>query len=166
MRKKYIFLNIYTDASYSFSTKNGGSAYLITDEKEKILHYCAKSHQNETIGKLELIAVLDALKYIKLCYNKSIKEYPQLYIYSDSKYVVNTINNWIDIWKKNNWKKYSKKDVEIANKNVIQEIYEIKSLFIMIAFHIKSHTDKSDYKSVYNAMVDNLAKEKSKCLSH
>ena len=57
---------------------------------------------------MELTATIKALKHLK---DKS-----EIVIFTDSKYVVDGINNWIFKWKQNNWKTTNKK--EVKNKDL------------------------------------------------
>lgn len=74
---------IYTDGSYKSTTDKGGYAVIITENDQviKILH---KGYIHTTNNRQELLGVLEALKYFKT---------PQhLEIYSDSSYVVTSLN--------------------------------------------------------------------------
>lgn len=75
---------IYTDGSYKPNTDQGGYAAIITENNEvkKILY---QGFIKTTNNRQELKGVLESLKYFKT---------PQiLEIYSDSSYIVNSINN-------------------------------------------------------------------------
>ena len=74
---------IYTDGSYKSSSNQGGYATVITknDQVVKILH---EGFTNTTNNRMELMGVLEALKYF---------DFPEVFeIYSDSSYIVNSIN--------------------------------------------------------------------------
>ena len=72
----------------------GWGAILIYGDKKKEI--CG-SNQDTTNNIMEMTAVIEALKLLK--------EKCEVELYSDSAYVVNAFNqNWIDNWKKNNWK--------------------------------------------------------------
>ena len=74
---------IYTDGSYKPSTDQGGYAVIITrnDEVIKVLNY---GYLHTTNNRMELMGVLHALKYFPTM--------EMLEIYSDSSYVINSLN--------------------------------------------------------------------------
>lgn len=77
-------IKIFTDGSYKPSTNTGGYASIITKNNQiiEILHY---GYKNTTNNRMELLGVLNALTHFVTP--------TQLEIYSDSSYIVNSINN-------------------------------------------------------------------------
>ena len=74
---------IYTDGAYSSSSNTGGASAIITQDG-KIIKKLYLGYRNTTNNRMELMGVLMSLEYFKS---------PQeLEIYSDSSYVVNSIN--------------------------------------------------------------------------
>ena len=74
---------IYTDGAYSSSTNSGGAAAIII-ENDTIVKKLYQGYKNTTNNRCELRGVLMALEYFKT---------PEtIEIYSDSSYVVNSIN--------------------------------------------------------------------------
>jgi len=69
--------------------------------KEKTLH---GGEVNTTNNRMELTAVIKALESLN-------RPGCQVRIFSDSKYVLNGINEWIANWKKRGWKTAAKKPV-------------------------------------------------------
>jgi len=69
--------------------------------KEKTLH---GGEANTTNNRMELTAVIKALESLN-------RPGCQVRIFSDSKYVLNGINEWIANWKKRGWKTAAKKPV-------------------------------------------------------
>ena len=94
--------NVYTDGACSGNPGKGGWGVYIENQ------YCNfelnGGEINTTNNRMELQAVIEALKYFQ---SKS-----DLKIYTDSKYVMNGINDWIKNWKINNWKTANKKPVK------------------------------------------------------
>lgn len=68
---------------------------------EKTLH---GGEQHTTNNRMELLAVIKALE--------ALKKPCQIRLYSDSKYVLGGITEWMENWKKRNWKTASKKPVQ------------------------------------------------------
>lgn len=136
-------VKIYTDGACSGNPGPGGyGAILIYNEVEKEI---SGGENNTTNNKMEMLAVIKALELLK--------EKCDVEIYSDSAYVVNSINNkWVYSWKENNWIKSDK----TRAKNI--ELWE--RLLKLISFHnvrfikVKGHAD-----NMYNNRCDRLAVE-------
>ena len=77
---KYI---CYTDGSYQASLQSGGWSSIILDESENIIAKLYQGYTHTTNNRMELMAVIETLKYFK--------ERTELIIVSDSQYVVNSI---------------------------------------------------------------------------
>ena len=111
-------VTLYTDGACSGNPGPGGyGAILIYNGKEKEI---SGGEKNTTNNKMEMMAVIKALEVLK--------EKCDVEVYSDSAYVVNSINNkWVYSWKKNNWIKSDKTKA----KNI--ELWE--ELIRLISFH-------------------------------
>ena len=112
---------IYTDGSCNFKTKQGGWSFVIViDDKE---YYSLNGFaSNTTNNRMELTAMIEALKHIQTNFDRNKYCFT---IYSDSKYVVDGSNSWIDTWVSNKWtKKYKNKGwLEIINKDLWEHIF-------------------------------------------
>ena len=99
-------IKIYTDGACSGNPGKGGWGALIleNDDETKI----SGSAMNTTNNRMELTAVIKALEF----YEKP----GEIEIFTDSKYVMQGITEWIKNWKNNQWKTSQKKDVK--NKDV------------------------------------------------
>ena len=95
-------IQIYTDGACRGNPGYGGWGCIINDngdEKEK------RGYQAQTTNnRMELTAVIEALK--------STPNDTRIVIYTDSKYVMDGINQWIIKWKKNGWMTAAKKIVK------------------------------------------------------
>jgi ribonuclease HI len=88
-------------------------------------------------------------------------EAPQEYIiriYTDSMYSINCITKWASSWSQHNWCKSGQKE-EIQNKDIIVPTYKT---WLTVKHrtqieHVRSHTGKSDWKSIGNQRADELA---------
>ena len=93
---------MYTDGACSGNPGNGGwGAYIEIDDKKIEL---SGSENNSTNNRMELKAVIHALDYLN--------EKRDIIIFTDSKYVMQGIQEWIKKWKTNDWKTAQKKDVK------------------------------------------------------
>lgn len=125
---------IYTDGSYKPSTNQGGYAAIITKDQQiiKILYY---GYINTTNNRMELMGLLSALQYFNTPQN--------IEIYSDSAYVVNSINqkhvfNWI-------------KDNDTTKKNL--DLWKL--ICELIKFHnVKFFWVKGHNNNYFNELAD------------
>ena len=98
-RKVLKNVDIYTDGACSGNPGPGGwGAIIYYLEKETEL---SGFFENTTNNRMELIAAIKALEYFK--------EKSKINMYTDSNYLRMGITNWIDSWKRNNWRTSQKK---------------------------------------------------------
>ena len=117
LNKKFNFI-VYTDGACLGNPGPGGWAAIIINEDNQIKKIYG-SEKNTTNNRMELKASIKAINEIKNC--KNIK------IFTDSKYLIDGINNWIIKWKKNNWmtsnkKPVKNKDLWITLDNLLQNL--------------------------------------------
>ena len=95
-------IKIYTDGACSGNPGKGGWGALIQEnDNEKKL---SGSELNTTNNRMELTAVIRALEHYD--------EAKEIEVFTDSKYVMQGITEWIKNWKTNHWKTSQKKDVK------------------------------------------------------
>ena len=155
-----MLIKVFTDGSCLGNPGSGGWAVIITTPLgiEKVVGYSLKATNNE----MELFAALTSLKVINDYVINKDQDYSdyEFEIFSDSAYVVNTINNdWLTKWKKSGWK--TAKGMPIKNKALWQrmllKIAILKKNNIKFTFKkVKGHSGNS-----YNEMVDKLAREQA-----
>jgi len=142
-----IIINIWTDGACSGNPGPGGWGALI--KYNNATKEISGSEKNTTNNRMEMIAVIKALKYID---TKS-----QINLYTDSKYVKEGITNWIISWKKNNWKNSQKKDVK--NKDLWVELDSLSLKHNINWNWVKGHSG-----NIENDIADKLATEAIKDL--
>jgi ribonuclease HI len=133
-------IKIYTDGACSGNPGSGGWAAIIINGNniEKI----SGRSENTTNNRMELIAVISALKFTKD---------QNLEIYTDSKYTKDGIEKWIINWKKNGWKTANKQDVK--NKDLWMELDLLAQQKKIKWNWVKGHSENK-----YNNMADELAR--------
>ena len=139
-------IEIYTDGSAVANGENKGkggcAAIFILNGKVK--HIIYKGFYPTKTGRMELMAVLFALK--------SLKKDSRVTFYSDSMYVVNTFEQkWIYKWKRSGW---SCKNVDLM-KQLLQE-YEKFSKGSIRFIHVKGHSGNE-----FNELADTFANYKN-----
>lgn len=133
-------IEIYTDGACSGNPGRGGWAAIIIYEKK--IEKIAGSSNDTTNNRMELIAVISALKYVK---DKNIR------IYTDSKYTKDGIEKWISNWKKNGWKTTSKQNVK--NIDLWKQLDQLNQDKNINWRWVKGHSENK-----YNNMADKLAR--------
>ena len=126
---------IHTDGACSGNPGPGGwCSILVYNETEKEI---SGSEAWTTNNQMELKSVIEALKML----NRPC----EISLYSDSQYVVNSINEWLPGWIKTNFK--GKKNVDMW-----REYLELSKNHKITAIHVKAHN--GDY---YNERCDKVA---------
>ena len=146
---------IYTDGACSGNGKDdakGGFGVVVVDYQDNVIEEYQEFSENTTNNREELKAIIYAMKsYGKREWSQDIPE-----VYSDSMYSVNTLNEWMFNWAKNNWIKSDKKTPE--NLDLIQEYYTLYNSGLRINLkYVKGHNGNK-----YNELADNLATGKIK----
>ena len=119
---------IYTDGACRGNPGPGGWGALIKfDTAEKEIF---GGQNNTTNNQMELSAAIEGLSILK--------EPCDVELYTDSKYVMDGITQWIQNWKKNNWKTSAKK--EVKNKELWQQLDQLMS-YHQVQWHwVKGHS--------------------------
>ncbi|WP_407645379.1 ribonuclease HI [Halanaerobium kushneri] len=142
----YQEFKVYTDGACLGNPGPGGYAAIILDSNLEKLKVVSGAETDSTNNRMELRAVIEALKVIPE--NKKIE------LHSDSSYVINGLSSWVEGWKKNGWKTSSKNAV--ANQDLWQELDQLSSKFELSYQKVKGHSGDR-----YNEEVDSLAKKEA-----
>lgn len=137
-------VRIYTDGACSENPGPGGWASVwMSDNNIKVISGC---NPKTTNNQMELTAVVASLRKVRniltIPPNTWVnKEYE---IYSDSAYVVNSINNnWIERWRLNGWKTSKGDDVKNVElwMECLKLLSQIRQMGIKITFiKVKGHS--------------------------
>lgn len=143
---------IYTDGACSENPGPGGwAAVFNTHTGCKML----LGHEVETTNnRMELTAMVKSMEKV----NKSGRAGNQYEFYSDSAYVVNSINNgWVEVWRGNGWKTTRHEDIK--NRDLWERFWEAQSSCIQKGIEIKIIKVKGHSGNPFNEYADRLAKE-------
>ncbi|AFZ83202.1 ribonuclease HI [Candidatus Kinetoplastibacterium blastocrithidii TCC012E] len=100
----YSKVELWTDGACKGNPGPGGwGVMIIYPDGKRIDLYGGEN--NTTNNRMELLAIIEGLKKVN-------KDFINIDIYTDSKYVVNGMTKWINNWIKNNWHTASGKDVK------------------------------------------------------
>jgi len=135
-------INIYTDGACSGNPGPGGWGTILRFGKtEKELH---GGEDHTTNNRMELMAVIQGLM--------ALKEKCDVTIYTDSKYVMDGVEKWLEGWKAKNWRTASKKPVK--NVDLWQEIDQLLSQHKTAWQWVKGHSGH-----IENERADALARK-------
>ena len=135
-------IKIYTDGACRGNPGRGGWGVFIINgqESKKIFGGKIETTNNE----MELTAAIKGLEF----FNSPT----DLDLYTDSKYVMDGINDWIHNWKSNGWKTASKKPV--TRSNLWKELDKLNNFH-----HVKWYWVKGHSGDIGNDMADELANQ-------
>ena len=121
-------VSIFTDGACSGNPGKGGYGV--------ILNYMGKTkeisqgYESTTNNRMELMAAITGLK--------ALKEPCKVTLYSDSKYLIDSVNkNWIASWQKNGWKNSKKEPVK--NRELFEELTELLNTHEVELVWVKGH---------------------------
>ena len=136
MKSKFDY-TIYTDGGCFPNPGVGGWGWVRLNSNGEYVDEGAGDSDYATNNMMELQAVIDSLNHI----NNPCS----VHIVSDSMYVVNGINKWVDKWFRINkeW---------IANKEMWRDIHDLKRKHDVTASWVKGHSGNE-----WNEFVDDIA---------
>lgn len=132
---------IYTDGAAKGNPGKAGWAVIIMTGK-KIIEIGGTS-KHATNNQMELTGPIEALKFLKT-------QGSPVQIFSDSKYVILGITEWIFNWQKKNWRNAAKKPV--LNKELWEELYALSKHFKIKWTYVEGHSGNK-----YNERADEIA---------
>ena len=133
-------IEIYTDGACRGNPGPGGwGALLIAGKHQKTMH---GGDPETTNNRMELTAAIEALN--------ALKGHSNVILHTDSKYVMDGINDWMPNWKKRGWKTAAKKPVK--NKDLWQALDEAAARHEIDWRWVKGHNGDPG-----NEMADELA---------
>jgi len=130
-------ITIYTDGAAKGNPGNGGYGVVMMSGKHK--KEISEGYRNTTNNRMELLSVIVALETIK-------KENAEVQIFSDSKYVVDSVEKgWVFGWQKKGFK--GKKNIDLWQR----------FLKVYPKHKIKFNWVKGHAGNMYNERCDELA---------
>lgn len=144
---------VYTDGGADGNPGKGGYGVVIIDKKTGGRKEYKQGYKKTTNNRMELRGAIRALEELSNMDGKMLLK-------SDSQYVINGINKWINNWENNNWMNSNKKTVE--NVDLWKKLYALKAGLDIEFKWVKGHDNKNvnDSKDSYeNNCCDILSKE-------
>ncbi len=141
--------------------KGGIGVFFGLDDPRNISWGMKETSTNKVTNQIcELLACIKGIETLISTEKIGKKE---IWIYTDSMYIVNSITNWAKSWEKNNWRKSDNKPVQ--NIELIKKLYYLSKNLKVNYKHVKAHTSPPPESSAEyfewhgNFMADKLAVE-------
>ncbi len=134
-------VDIYTDGACKNNPGPGGyGAILVYNGREKEI---SGADKHTTNNRMELLAAISGLRMLK--------EPCEVTLYSDSKYLIDSIEKgWVYTWQKNSWRKPDKSPA--LNPDLWQELLALLEQHKVSFVWVKGHAGH-----IYNERCDRLA---------
>ena len=133
-------VTIYTDGACSGNPGPGGWGAIL--QYKGFTKEMSGGEAMTTNNRMELLGVISALH--------ALKEPCSIDLYTDSRYIVDAINKgWLKSWKAKGWKR---KDGELKNPDLWQEIDRLFSIHTVTMHWVKGHAENE-----FNNRCDALA---------
>jgi ribonuclease HI len=145
-------IQIYTDGACSGNPVGAGSWASVFVVDDAIIFTKTGVLTNVTANRAELQAAYEAIKHV----SNEGKFYSEIHVFSDSAYVVNSINkNYLNSWVNKGWK--NSEGIDIKHKDLWAEIHAILKTHRIKFYKIRGHSG-----DVLNCIADQLAKSELK----
>ena len=136
---------LYTDGACKGNPGPGGWAFILQHPKSGKTLENFGNEPDTTNNRMELLAVIEGLK--------TLTKSSRVELVSDSKYVLQGLEDWMPKWKKNNWqRKEGRKNIPVKNVDLWQELDRLTSLHGLTFRHIPGHSGHP-----FNERCDELA---------
>ncbi len=126
--------HLFTDGACQPNPGKGGWAFILypkTHPKKRIVQ--SGYDDKTTNNRMEMTAVLNGLIHIS-----KFDISPEITLFADSKYILQAIESWVNIWAKNGWKRKDKKPV--LNVDLWKQIHVLTENLPITCIHVKGHS--------------------------
>jgi ribonuclease HI len=151
-------LLVFTDGACVRNGKPGAKgSYAVVWPKHMHLNFARLLPPNEkqTNNRAELRAVLAAIEQANAVVDPSMSK--TLIVHTDSMLIVNTVTKWMAAWKRNKWRKAGKDGAPVMNVDLLKTLdLRLGQRNVVFRF-VRAHTNRRDFDSVHNHIVDQLA---------
>ena len=137
---------LYTDGACRGNPGPGSYAFIVQNHEGDIVGQGAEAVSLTTNNKMEMSAIINGLKFL----SAEVSPINEIFVYTDSKYVVDGMRSWIHNWKKKGWKKADNKPPE--NVDLWKELDSLSNICHMSFNWIKGHAGHPQ-----NEHVDRMA---------
>jgi ribonuclease HI len=135
-------VELYTDGACSGNPGPGGWAYILRHRASNSEREDSGGEARTTNNRMELMAVIRGLT--------ALTRPSRVDVYSDSQYVLNGLESWMDGWKKKGWRTASKAPVK--NRDLWERLDELRQEHELSYHWIRGHNEHPE-----NERADKLA---------
>jgi len=135
-------VELYTDGACSGNPGPGGWAYILRHRASDSEREDSGGEARTTNNRMELMAVIRGLS--------ALSRASRVDVYSDSQYVLNGLQSWMDGWKKKGWVTASKAPVK--NRDLWELLDELRGEHELSYHWIRGHSEHPE-----NERADRLA---------
>jgi ribonuclease HI len=128
---KFSRVELYTDGACSGNPGPGGWAFILKDPVSGKVREEAGGEPSTTNNRMELISVIRGLK--------SLTRPCAVDLYSDSKYVLNGLKEWLDGWKAKGWRNSRREPVK--NRELWEELDALRNVHRINCYWIRGHNE-------------------------
>lgn len=126
-------VDLYTDGACSGNPGRGGWAFILRDRKTRTELTGAGGERESTNNRMELQAVIEGLK--------SLKRRCRVHLHSDSKYVLQGLQEWMPGWKQRGWMRMEGgKRKPVKNVELWQQLDELVARHQVSFHHVRGHS--------------------------
>ena len=126
-------VDLYTDGACSGNPGPGGWAFILRDRKAQQELTGSGGERDSTNNRMELQAVIEGLK--------ALKKRCHVALHSDSKYVLQGLQEWMAGWKKKGWVRMEGgKKKPVKNVELWQELDRLIPLHQLSYHHVRGHS--------------------------
>lgn len=150
-------LIVFTDGACTANGKKGARAsYAVAwpyhDEFDLGIRLDPSETQTNNRGEYHalILAMMQANEHLDIMREKT------LIVYTDSMLLIRSMNEWMPTWKRNGWKKADGQTV--SNLDLLKTLDELRSTRKLVLKHVRAHTGRQDWESIFNDKVDRLAR--------
>ena len=122
---------LFTDGACSGNPGPGGWAYILRHQSSGVEREDSGGDPATTNNRMELIAVIEGLT--------ALTQPSRVSVYSDSKYVLDGLDEWLDQWISRGWKTAAKKPVK--NEDLWRRLDELRAMHALRYHWVRGHDE-------------------------
>ena len=135
-------IELFTDGACSGNPGPGGWAFILKHPESGSVKEAFGGEPSTTNNRMELVSVIEGLK--------SLERPCSVDLYSDSQYVINGLNEWMDQWKAKGWKRGRNEPVK--NRELWEALDDLRQEHDIRSHWIRGHNEHPE-----NERCDQLA---------
>lgn len=141
MSDKRPHFQLFTDGACSGNPGPGGWAFILRDLASGDEFEAADGEAQTTNNRMEMLAVIKGLR--------RLQKPARVFLFSDSKYLINGLMEWMDNWKAKGWRRGTK---PVKNLELWKELDSLRQTHDITAEWVPGHSDHPE-----NERCDQLA---------